>query len=200
MNALLHVHPTPSVDKSVFPIENDSLGRLIALLLHSRLFGNTPQSAPRPSLRELGWADSLVATMGTMPIDDVAKVLSGPSSCVGLVFDHRKAAAVVTSYRALRREQNDLEYFLTNGATPALIQSLFPAVSTRTVTATRRKLGVDVKRGRPPLPDNETTNAAYRCWQALCAQEKNPRARYMRLKKHFPELSFATLSVVIEPK
>jgi hypothetical protein len=199
MNASTHVHTQQAVDKAVFPIENDSLGRLIALVLHSRLFGNEPQRT-QPTLRELGWADSLVDEMSTMPIDDVAKVLGGPNSCVGLVFDHRKAASIVNSYRALRREQRELEYFLVQGATPGLIQQLFPSVSTRTVTATRRKLGVEVKRGRPPLPDTDTSEAAYRCWQALGVQEPNLRARYVRLKKHFPELSFATLCLAIEVK
>jgi hypothetical protein len=184
---------------AVFPIENDSLGRLIALFLHKRLCRLVP-NAGDPSLRDLGWNDSLVCEMDAMPTDDVLKVLSGPHSCVSLVFDKRKMAAGLHSYRALKRDQSDLEFFLRAGATPALIHMLFSGVSSRTVTATRKRLGCESRGGRPPLPDSDTVHAIYRCWQALCTQEPSLRMRYRRLTQHFPTLSLATLCAAIDAK
>ncbi|MBC7956873.1 MAG: DUF2857 family protein [Cytophagales bacterium] len=187
----------PQSDQAVYSIENDdTLSRLIALFLHNRLFGNASKSST--SLQQLGWQDSLVTEMSAMPIDDVAKILSGSSACVGVVFDHRKAAAVVHSYRALKRDESELDYFILNGATPALIRTLFPKVSARVVTEHRKQMGCESRGGRPPLPDAETTYAIYRCWQALTAQESSLRARYRRLKEHFPVHSLATLCAAIE--
>lgn len=184
--------------RSVFPVENDdTLGRLIALFLHSRLFGGR-QRGSDDSLRQLGWEDSLVSEMSTMPIDDVAKILSGPNACMGVVFDHRKAAAVVNSYRAIKRDEHDLDYFILNGATPALIRTLFPRISARVVAQHRKRLGCESRGGRPPQPDAETSYAIYRCWKTLGTEEPNLRCRYRRLKEHFPSLSLATLCAAIE--
>ncbi|MEO8152353.1 MAG: STY4526/YPO1902 family pathogenicity island replication protein [Rhizobacter sp.] len=182
----------------MFPVENDdTLGRLIALFLHNRLFGNKLQNGHN-SLKEMGWGDSLVNEMYDMPINDVAKILSGPNACLGVVFDHRKAAAVVNSYRAIKRDQHDLDFFILNGATPTLIRALFPTISARVVAQQRKRLGCESRGGRPPLPDADTAHAIYRCWQTLCAQEPNLRCRYRRLKQHFPALSLATLCAAIE--
>lgn len=184
--------------QAVFPIEkDDTLGRLVALFLHSRLFGET-SSKDNGSLKDLGWRDSLLAEMSSMPINDVAKILSGSSACLGVVFDHRKAAAVVNSYRALKRDETDLDYFILHGATPALIRSLFPKANARVVAQHRKRLGCESRGGRPPLPEPETIYAIYRCWKSLCAQEPNARARYRRLKEHFPQFSLATLCAASE--
>ncbi len=185
------------VDQPVYPVENDdTLSRLIAVFLHNRLFAAPGKSAAK--LQDLGWEDSLVSEMSTMPIDDVAKILSGSSACVGVVFDHRKAAAVVNSYRALKRDKSELDYFILNGATPALIRTLFPKVSARVVTEQRKLLGCDSRGGRPPLPDAENVYAIYRSWQTLCAEEPNLRARYRRLKEQYPAYSLATLCAALD--
>ena len=197
MHALTTPAPVPAEDKAVFPVDDDdALGRLIALFLHNRLFSEPRKGAAL--LRELGWADSLVAEVGNMPINDMAKVLSGQNPCVGVVFDHRKAAGALSSYRAIKRDQNDLEFFIQRGATPTLIRQLFPTVSARVVAATRKRLGCDSKGGRPPQTDANTSHDIYRCWQALTEQEPSLRRRYMRLAKHFPDLSLATLCVSLE--
>ncbi|MBC7957566.1 MAG: DUF2857 family protein [Cytophagales bacterium] len=199
MNASAQIFPNPAGAGAVFAIENDSLGRLITLLLHQRLFKPGTASTDR-SLRDLGWHDSLLSEVGAMPADELAKIWGGSNSCVSLLVDQRKVAAGLNSYRALKRDQNDLEFFLVNGATPALIHTLFPSVSSRTVTATRKRLGCESRGGRPPLPDAETSHAIYRCWQALCTQETSLRMRYMRLHKHFPALSLATLCAAIDAR
>jgi hypothetical protein len=198
-------HPQISLagDRSVFPVENDdTLGRLIALFLHNRLFGGKAQRGAS-SLKALGWEDSLVDEMSTMHIDDVARILSGPNACLGVVFDHRKAAAVVNSYRAIKRDEHDLDYFILNGATPALIRSLFPTIGPRVVARRRKHLGCESRGGRPPLPDAETSYAIYRCWQSLStpslgAPSLSLRERYRRLKETYPTLSLATLCAAIE--
>jgi hypothetical protein len=186
--------------QAVLPLENNSLGRLIVLLLHERLVGDRSGSGAAQSLRALGWHDSLLSEMHALPADELARVLGGPNGCVAVVVDQQKVAAGLQSYHAIKRDQRDLEFFLLGGATPALIRQLFPKVSSRTVTALRRRLGCESRGGRPPLPDTETSHSIYRCWQALCAQEPSPRLRYMRLKKHFPELSLATLCAAVEDR
>lgn len=185
-------------DSAIFPVENDdTLGRLIALFLHSRLFGG--ESRKRGTfLHELGWQDSLVSEMSEMPIDDVAKVLSSSNSCLGVIFDHRKAAAVVNSYRALKRDEDELNYFIVNGATPQLIRQLFPKVSARLVAQQRKQLGYESKGGRPPLPDTETSYAIYRSWKLLCTSESDLRQRYKRLKEQYPNFTLATLSATVD--
>jgi hypothetical protein len=194
-------HPQISIagDRSVFPVEDDdTLGRLIALFLHSRLFGGKAPRGTTSSLKALGWEDSLVDEMSTMHIDDVARILSGSNACLGVVFDHRKAAAVVNSYRAIKRDEHDLDYFILNGATPALIRQLFPTIGARLVAQRRKLLGCESRGGRPPLPDAETSYAIYRCWKSLCEQQLSARDRYRRLKEAHPTLSLATLCAAIE--
>lgn len=189
--------PKPSnAEQAVYPVENDeTLSRLIALFLHNRLFNGSKGST---SLRQMGWEESLLTEMSSMPINDVAKILGSSTAGLGVTFDHRKAAAVVRSYRALKRDENDLDYFILNGATPALIRKLFPKVSARVVTAHRKQLGCESKGGRPPLPDTETVYAIYRFWKNLCASEQNQRVRFRRLKEHFPSFTLATLCAAID--
>lgn len=197
------MHASTSVSggrHAVFPIENDSIGRLIALLLHRRFFGAAMPNREEPSLRELGWHDSLVSEMHDMPADDVARLLGGPNACVSLVVDPQKVAAGLQSYRAIKRDRSDLEFFLMHGATPALIRMLFPSVSSRTLTSLRRELGCESRGGRPPLPDEATSHAVYRRWQGLCTEESSLRVRYMRLARHFPGVSLATLCAALESR
>ncbi len=188
-----------TVHRTVLPIENDSLGRLIALVLQKQLLVSN-HTVPNSGSHDSGWYESLANEMGNMSEDEVAKVLGGPNSCVSLVFDSRRVAAGLNSYRALKRDQSDLEFFLLGGATPALVSKLFSGISSRTVTQTRKRLGCDSRGGRPRLPDAETSHAIYRSWQTLCTQEPSLRMRYMRLKKLFPDLSFATLCAAIEAR
>ncbi len=198
MHESAHSNLTASGGQAIFPIEkDDTLGRLVALFLHNRLFGGM-STKERASLKDMGWEDSLVSEMSTMPINDVAKILSGSSACLGVVIDHKKAAAVVNSYRALKRDETDLDFFILNGATPALVRTLFPKVSARVIAQHRKRLGCESRGGRPPLPEPETTYAIYRCWKTLCAQEPSARLRYRRLKEHFPHFSLATLCAAIE--
>jgi hypothetical protein len=189
---------TQASDANVFPVENDSLGRLIALMVHRHLFGS--REGGGHSLQQLGWHDSLMAEMVAMPDEEVARIFGGPNPCVSVTFDHRKVAAEVNAYRALRREQHDLEFFLLSGATPTLIHQLFPSASARTLAATRKRLGCSSKGGRPPRADDATSHAVYRCWQALCIEEPVLRTRYMQLKRHFPDISLATLCEAIDGK
>ena len=198
MYELAHSHSAinGSRERTVVPLENDdTLGRLIAVFLHNRLFGGAKRSTP---LKEMGWNDSLVTEMSEMPINDVAKILGGSGACLGIVFDHRKAAAVVNSYRALKRDEQDLNYFIENGASPTLLKELFPKLSARLVAQQRKRLGCDSRGGRPPLPDAEIVHAIYRAWHALSVQETNLRQRYKLLKERFPALSFGTLCAALE--
>lgn len=192
-------HGADSAGPFVFPVENDdALGRLIALFLHDKLFGR-PQQRQGRCLTQLGWEESLVDEISSMPIHDVVKVLGGPNACVGVVFDHRKAAALLNSYRAIQRDDRELDFFILNGATPVLIRKLFPAVNARVVAQRRKRLGCDTRGGRPPLPDDDTCHEVYRCWESLTSQVSNLRTRFLRLKEQFPMLSFATLAATVDP-
>lgn len=194
-----YAHPPLSdAARAIVPVEDDeALVRLIALFLQDRLL----RSATQPGatlLREMGWAEELVSEFVRMPVVEVARLLSGAGTGLGVTFDGRRAAAVVNSYRARRREEQELEFFIAGGATPALIRRLFPKVSSRVVAQVRKRLGQDSRGGRPPLADEETAHRIYRCWQTLCAEEPDLRRRYLKLKERFPTLSLATLNATVE--
>lgn len=193
----LQTEPALADGKAVFSVENDdSLVRLIALFLCNKLFGRSDEQ--RKLAKEMGWADSVMSVMGDMPIADMARLLTGPNACVGLVLDYRKASAMVHSYRAIKREESELDVFVTRGATLDLLKKLFPSVSARVISAARKRLGCDSKGGRPRLPDPETAHRIYRRWQEICADEQDVRRRYLRLANEFPDLTLPILCSAIE--
>jgi hypothetical protein len=194
MLALAHQHHTEPEGSAVIPIEDDeALLKLIALFLQAQV---SDSNAAWP--QQLGWPKELIAEISTMPVADVAKVLSGHNTCVGVVFNHRQVAAVVNAYRARRRDDQELEFFISHGATPSLIHALFPKVSGRILAKQRKRLCGSSKGGRPPLPDADTALEIYRRWLSISTQESSVRRRYILLQEEFPALSMATLSATIE--
>ncbi|MCK6431576.1 MAG: DUF2857 family protein [Burkholderiaceae bacterium] len=185
-----------AADRAILPAPDDqSFIRLVAMLLQTTYLDRN--STWRHTLRGLGWPEDLITEMQSMSIADLARVLGSSGGCVGVALDLRKTATLIHSFRALRREEAELEYMIANGASPELLRTLFPRVNKRAIGRVRRQIGRSFHTGRPPMPAPEAAAAIFSRWNDLSAREADLRARYRRLKSDFPDYSLASLHLAL---
>ncbi|MBK7080408.1 MAG: DUF2857 family protein [Betaproteobacteria bacterium] len=87
-------------------------------------------------------------------------------------------------------------YFVSHGASRGMLHELFH-LSHNAITRQRRRLGVRLGQGRPPLPDPATRDAIHRRWADLGRHESDLRRRLQQLHHQFAAYPLVVLSAVL---
>ena len=94
-------------------------------------------------------------------------------SGLALVIDTRQLAENLRALRHSNEEAALVAYFVRHGASRAMLHQLFH-LSHNAITRQRRRLGVRLGQGRPPLPDHATRDAIHRRWADLGRARERP--------------------------
>lgn len=82
------------------------------------------------------------------------------------------------------QEQEDLTYYIENGASPDMVRRIFPAADLPEIR---------FRPGRIAEIDLKTAQRLYDVWDDLCLQIVSERTRYIRLHQVFPDTTMASL-------
>jgi len=82
------------------------------------------------------------------------------------------------------KEEQDLTYFVDNGASPDMVRRLFHSVDTSALR---------FRPGRIAEIDLRTAQRLFNVWEDLTQEIASDRQRYLRLHQMFPETSMASL-------
>ena len=113
---------------------------------------------------------------------------------IGLALDGTALKAGLRNLAVLREAQTLEEYFIRNGAPPAMMTALFK-MPYKTTLARRRAAGLDRGRGRPALIPIGARDRIHRKWMDLAHLDM--RQRYYQLHQTFPAMSLHALSLVV---
>jgi hypothetical protein len=118
------------------------------------------------------------------------------SALLDLGIDTRQLAENLRALRHSNEEAALAAYFVSHGASREMLHQLFH-LSHNTITRQRRRLGVRLGQGRPPLPDLATRDAIHRRWADLGRQEIDLRRRLQQLHHQFAAYPLVVLSAVL---
>ncbi len=114
--------------------------------------------------------------VGLSRADDPAVRRKAARRCLAPAIDARQLAEKVCAHCCCSNEEAGLAaYFVSHGASRGMLHQLFH-LSHNVITRQRRRLGVRLGQGRPPLPDPATRDAIHRRWADLGRHEIEPCA------------------------
>jgi hypothetical protein len=117
-------------------------------------------------------------------------------SGLSLVIDTRQLAENLRALRHSNEEAALAAYFVSHGASRGMLHQLFH-LSHNAITRQRRRLGVRLGQGRPPLPDPATRDAIHRRWADLGRHESDLRRCLQQLHHQFTAYPLVVLSAVL---
>ena len=148
----------------------------------------------KADLLEAGIDEALVQRMRAMSVEDLIDLAEVPWLPLHVVFDFSRVEAALRAV-SLQKEAKSLElYFVRNGASSRMLHALFRTTVKKTLRR-RRECGSWLPPGRARLPEAAVQDQIIRVWSAL--QEQDPRMRYYKLHREFPELAIAILETVV---
>ncbi|MBK6603351.1 MAG: DUF2857 family protein [Betaproteobacteria bacterium] len=180
---------TTSDDSIVLPISGDP-PLVGALLLRVIAQGDGGSLAPAP-----GTSCATLAALRALSPLETWRLSGMRKSGLALVIDTRQLAE---NLRALRQQQGGRVGGLLrrHGASRGMLHQLFH-LSHNAITRQRRRLGVRLGQGRPPLPDLATRDAIHRRWADLGRHESDLRRRLQQLHHQFAAYPLVVLSAVL---
>ena len=101
---------------------------------------------------------------------------------------------------AMGETEQLLGYFISNGASEAMIDDLFPTVSKKQVQAWRKSFAGPQNAGRPRLPGDDETAQILRTWAEVTRHHADARKRFKVLHETYADHTLATLYALILQK
>ncbi|MBK9704509.1 MAG: DUF2857 family protein [Betaproteobacteria bacterium] len=177
-------------DAIVMPISGDP-PLVGALLLRVIAQGDGGSLAPAP-----GTSCATLAALRALSPLETWRLSGMRKSGLALVIDTRQLAENLRALRHSNEEAALAAYFVSHGASRGMLHQLFH-LSHNAITRQRRRLGVHLGQGRPPLPDPATRDAIHRRWADLGRHESDLRRRLQQLHHQFAAYPLVVLSAVL---
>ncbi len=181
---------TTSDDSIVLPISGDP-PLVGALLLRVIALGDERGSTPA-----FGAPCATLAALRALSPLETWRLSGMRKSGLALVIDTRQLAENLRALRHSNEEAALAAYFVSHGASRGMLHQLFH-LSHNAITRQRRRLGVRLGQGRPPLPDPATRDAIHRRWADLGRHESDLRRRLQQLHHQFAAYPLVVLSAVL---
>lgn len=149
------------------------------------------------TLLEAGVSPELLDALRNRTIRDLIGVSQMTDASVYMHVDASSFLSCFQRLDAMKRSKQLQEYFVMQGATPDLLQSLFKLALSqiRTLRATLRP-GTPIS-GRPAMPHTKERDEIHRAWVEIGTQEKDIREQYYALHQRFSHHSMACLWATI---
>ena len=151
-------------------------------------------AAEKAELIEAGIAEKFVRRMRALSVEELIDLAQLPWLPVSVVFDFSRVEAALRAV-SLQKEAKSLElYFLRNGASSRMLHALFRK-TVKTTLRRRRECGAWFPPGRARLPRAAIRDQIVRLWASI--RDRDPRIRYFKLHREFPEFPIAVLETVV---
>ena len=158
--------------------------------------GSLPWATNGGSTPALGAPCATLAALRALSPLETWRLSGMRKSGLALVIDTRQLAENLRALRHSNEEAALAAYFVSHGASRAMLHQLFH-LSHNAITRQRRRLGVRLGQGRPPLPDLATRDAIHRRWADLGRHESDLRRRLQQLHHQFAAYPLVVLSAVL---
>jgi hypothetical protein len=145
-------------------------------------------------LRRAGIKGDQVARLRELSALDLVTLAEMRHLPIGVAFDLAALEAELRAVTLVTDAKAREAYFIRHGASRRMMRALFK-LSRRVTYRRRRDCGAWRRSGRIRLPDPATREQIYRVWVAV--KDRDPRLRYYQLHQAFPEISTATLELVV---
>lgn len=122
----------------------------------------------QPALTAMNFGPAEVEALQKLQLTDIYRVGSLQSHCLSISLDRERYRPLVDQL-GRRREVEELQHALIRADAPLdMMQALF-GVGSREYTRLRRLFSVDPSVGRPPEPDEESSQELWKAWSKLIA-------------------------------
>ena len=158
---------------------------LIERAVHDRAFADECGADPAD-------LDALV----NLPSTDLVKLAALPEPRLSVWMDGKQLAHGFRLLSHLKNHSQMIAYFVKNGATTAMLMSLFH-ITAAEVTAQRTALGITPERKKPSLPPLQAREKIQTTWHHIAKNHtsgKTGPSDYYALHQAFPSYTFASLN------
>jgi hypothetical protein len=180
----------------MFEIRDQQLRLLFLTHLIRELHRSREQNRPPPP----GLSETQLATLRSLSSDDLVRLSEMPEPRVAFEIDAGSFEHGLRQAGYIGRRAKQIEHFIRNGATSAMLTRLFRLSSTDVTLKRRLFAGTHEKLRRPAMPAPAVRESIQkRWWDIRRGKEREPERPedYELLHAAFPGHTYATLVAVI---
>jgi hypothetical protein len=195
---LLHRHFLPKINR-IINLEISMVVRdeHVRFLVLSHLIENAVRN--QDCVQECGVEASELEALGNLPLSDLARLAALPEPRISIWLDGKQLAHGFRLLSHLKNQSQLIAYFIKNGATTAMLSSLFRITSAEVATR-RSALSVEPARKKPALPPVAAREEIQNSWHHIRNKHKDVKpapSDYFELHQAFPNYSLASLNASV---
>jgi Protein of unknown function (DUF2857) len=169
----------------------------VRFLVLSHLIENAARD--QECAQECGIEASELKALSNLPLSDLARLAALPEPRISIWMDGKQLAHGFRLLSHLKNQSQLIAYFIRNGATTAMLSSLF-RITAAEAAAQRASLGIAPERKKPNLPPVKTREEIHTAWHHIVksrAVGKTGPNDYYALHQAFPGYTLASLNASI---
>jgi hypothetical protein len=142
---------------------------------------------------------SELEALSNLPLSDLARLAALPEPRISIWMDGKQLAHGFRLLSHVKSQSQLIAYFIKNGATTAMLSSLFRITSAEVATR-RSALSVEPARKKPALPPVAAREEIQNSWHEIRNKHKSAKpapSDYFELHQTFPAYSLASLNASI---
>lgn len=180
----------------MFEIRDQQLRLLFLTHLIRELHRSRDENRPPPP----GLSEAQLAELRSLSSDDLVRLSAMPEPRVAVAIDAGTFEHGLRQAGYIGRRMKQIDDFIRNGATSAMLAKLFRLSSTDVTLKRRMLAGAHERLRRPAMPAPSVRESIQkRWWDIRRGKEREPLRPedYERLRAEFPGYTYATLWAVV---